>query len=78
MRKNENPTSQTVEKQRIKGISRATARDIRHKDYLTQLNEPVENYQMNWRIGHNAHHLYSIEVFISSFSLFHLTYPDIL
>ena len=32
MRKDADPASETVEKQRIKGISRATARDIRHKD----------------------------------------------
>ena len=78
MQKDANPASQIVEKQRIKGISRATARDIRHKDYLAQLHEPVENYQINRRIGHKAHHLYSFEVHISSFSLFPLTYPDIL
>ena len=30
MRKEADPASETVEKQRIKGISRATARDIRH------------------------------------------------
>ena len=73
MQKDANPASEIVEKQRIKGISRATARDIRHKDYLAQLHEPVENYQINRRIGHKAHQLYSFEVCISSFCLFHLS-----
>ena len=62
MRKDADPSSQTVEKQRIKGISRATARDIRHKEYLAQFHDPVENYQINRRIGHKAHQLYSSEV----------------
>ena len=70
MRKDADPASETVEKQRIKGIPRAIARDIRHKDYLAQLQDPVENYQINRRIGHKAHQLYSFEVCISSFSLF--------
>ena len=74
MRKDADPTSQTVEKQRIKGISGVIARDIRHKDYLAQLHDPVEDYQINRRIGHKVHQLYSFEVCISSFSLFHLTY----
>ena len=70
MRKDADPASETVEKQRIKGISRATAREIRHKDYIAQLNDPVENYQINRRIGHKAHQLYSFEVCISCFSNF--------
>ena len=70
MMKDANPASEIVEKQRIKGISRATARDIRHRDFLEQLHEPRENYQMNRRIGHKAHQLYSFEVFISSFFYF--------
>ena len=65
MRKEADPASEIVEKQRIKGISRATARDIRHKDYIAQLHDPVENYQINRRIGHKAHQLYSFEVCIS-------------
>ena len=52
MRKDADPASETVEKQRRNGISRATARDIRHKDYIAQLHDPVENYQINRRIGH--------------------------
>jgi hypothetical protein len=71
MRKDTNPASQIVEKQRIKGISRATARDIRHQQYLDQLHQPIENYQMNRRIGHKSHQLYSFEVF----SMFYFELP---
>jgi len=67
MRKDTDPASQIVEKQRIKGISRATARDLRHQQYLDQLNQPLENYQMNRRIGHKAHQLYTFEVYNSFF-----------
>ena len=69
MRKDTDPASQIVEKQRIKGVSRATARDLRHLQYREQLDQPVENYQINRRIAHKSHQLYSCEVSFASLSL---------
>ncbi len=63
MRKDTNPASQIVEKQQIKCTPRATPPYLRHKEYLAQLNQPIENYQVNRRIGHKSHQLYSFEVF---------------
>ena len=53
-----------VEKRRAKGINRAAAKRLRHANYKSQLTEPQENYQINRRIGHRLHQLYTIEVFI--------------
>ncbi len=59
--------SEVKEKQRLKGVSRAAARELRHIDYIKQLNEPTENYQTNRRIGHKAHHLFSISVWFNTY-----------
>ena len=50
------------EKIRIKGISRAAARTLRHQNYLDQLREAKENYLTNRRIGSILHEIYTIEV----------------
>ena len=73
MRKDTNPASQIVEKQRIKGISRATARDLRHQEYLDQMHHPIENYQMKRGICHKSHQSYSFEVL----ARFYLQLPDL-
>ena len=51
-----------IEKHRAKGIQSATAKKLRHQDYLAQLNTPIENYLINRRIGSKLHKLYSIEI----------------
>ena len=51
-----------TEKHRAKGINRGASRELRHKNYKEQLNEPVENYLKNTRIGNKLHQLYTIEV----------------
>ncbi len=50
------------EKLRIKGISRAAAKTLRHQNYLDQLHEAQENYLTNRRIGSVLHEIYTIEV----------------
>ena len=50
------------EKKRIKGISRAAAKTLRHQNYLDQLHEAQENYLTNRRIGSNLHKIYTIAV----------------
>ena len=56
------PESQEKEKLRIKGISRAAAKQLRHQQYKAQLELPTENYVMTRRIGTTLHKIYSIEV----------------
>ena len=67
MRETTDPRSKIIEKQRIKGVSRAAARQLRHKQYFEQLTNPLENRQINRRIGHKSHQLFSLEVSTSSF-----------
>ena len=50
------------EKLRIKVISRAAAKTLRHQNYLDQLHEAQENYLTNRRIGSFLHEIYTIEV----------------
>ena len=50
------------EKLRIKGISRAAAKTLRHQNYLDQLHEAQENYLTNRRIGSILHQIYTIAV----------------
>ncbi len=45
-----------------KGIARAAAEQLVHREYLDQLNTPTENYQTNRRIGAKLHQLYRMEV----------------
>ena len=51
-----------VEKHRTKGITRTAARNLRHKDFLEQLQRPSENYLVNRRIGSKLHKLYTYEI----------------
>ena len=51
-----------VEKHRSKGICRAAARRLRHKDFLEQLQRPAENYLVNRRIASKLHKLYTYEI----------------
>ena len=53
---------QVVEKHRAKGINRGASKSIRHEHYKAQLEQPVENYLLNHRIGNRLHQLYTIEV----------------
>ncbi len=50
------------EKIRIKGVSRAAAKTLRHENYLKQFREAKENYLTNRRIGSILHQIHSIEV----------------
>ena len=50
------------EKKRIKGISRAAPKSLRHQNYLEQLREAQENNLSNRRIGINLHQIYPIAV----------------
>ncbi len=52
----------TVEKQRIKGVTRATAKRLKHQNYAEQLREPIEIYLTNRRIGTKKHVLYTYSV----------------
>ena len=61
--KDENPTKPLKEKIRIKGISRAAAKTLRHQMYCEQLGEAKENYLTNRRIGSKLHEIYSISVY---------------
>jgi hypothetical protein len=44
------------------GIDYAAQREMRHADYIAQLQEPIENYKTNHRIGAQLHVLYSLEI----------------
>ena len=50
------------EKHRAKGIVAATARPLRHQQYMTQLFNPTENILPNMRIGNKLHELYTMKV----------------
>jgi len=54
------PDAATKEKHRVKGISRAAARTLKHEEYRRQLEAPTENYVTTRRIGSKLHQLYSI------------------
>ena len=57
------PVSQTViEKHRAKGIQRAASAELRHAQYLAQLNIPSTHITTNRRIGAEAHQLYTLEM----------------
>ena len=60
------------EKHRAKGIQKARSADLRHDDYLKQLQSPEENYVVNRRLGSKLHRIYGIEVSVTSFSFFPL------
>jgi hypothetical protein len=49
------------ESKRAKGIQRAAMTDIRHADYLAQLNAARENYVNIRRIGQKHHRVFTIE-----------------
>ena len=51
-----------VEKQRIKGVTRATAKRLKHQNFAEQLREPIEIYLTNRRIGSKKHVLYTYSV----------------
>ena len=57
----------TVEKQKVKGVTRATAKHLKHQHYADQLREPIENYLINRRIGAKKHIIYSYSVKYSYF-----------
>ena len=57
-------TDQGKEKIRVKGVSRAAAKLLRHADFLNQLNSPTENYLTNRRIGSERHQIFTMEVWI--------------
>ena len=62
---------QVVEKHRAKGINRGASKAIRHAHYKAQLEQPIENYLLNHRIGNRLHQLYTIEVsFLQKLILF--------
>ena len=63
------------EKIRIKGVSRAAAKTLRHEMYSDQLREAKENYLTNRRIGSKLHQIYSICVFLKIL-LYSLIYLD--
>ena len=50
------------EKHRAKGIQRVAAAKLTHEQYLTQLNQPEENFVVNRRLGSRLHQIYGIEV----------------
>jgi hypothetical protein len=49
------------EAKRAKGIQRAAMTDVRHADYLSQLNKAVENYVNVRRIGQKHHRVFTVE-----------------
>ena len=60
--KSDKQAAPVKEKTRIKGISRAAAKNLRHRMYSDQLGEAKENYVTNRRIGSKLHQIYSISV----------------
>ena len=58
-------SSGVKEKQRLKGVTRAAAKALKHKEYVHQLNHREENRQINRRIGQKGHKLFTIEVYHS-------------
>ena len=60
----------TTEKHRAKGIKRGASREIRHQQYLDQLQRPAENLLPNHRIGTTLLKIYTIDVGENSCSIF--------
>ena len=52
----------SVEKHKEKVIKRGASREMRHQQYLDQLQRPAENYIPYHRIGSTLHKIYTIEV----------------
>lgn len=50
-----------VEKMRAKGIQKAAIRDMRHADYLAQINNPHQHKLINRRIGSHLHRVFTYE-----------------
>ena len=59
-KESEAPEAPTKEKHRVKGISRAAARSLKHEEYRKQLEAPTENYVTTRRFGSKLHQIYSI------------------
>ena len=60
----------TTEKHRANGIKRGASREIRHQQYVDQLQRPAENFLPNHRIGSTLHQIYTIEVGENSWTTF--------
>ena len=58
----EQPVARIEEKHRAKGIAFAASKLLQHQDFLSQLENPAENTQVNRRIGTRLHQLYTFEV----------------
>ena len=56
------PKDKGKEKLRVKGVARATAKLLRHADFVEQLTNPRENYLTNRRIGSERHQIFTMEV----------------
>lgn len=54
------PSSALKESKRAKGIQRAAISEITHADYVSQLQNPLENYVNIRRIGQKHHRLYTL------------------
>ena len=54
------PTSKIKEKHRVKGITAAASRALKHFDYKDQLDRPHQNYLTNKRIGSKLHQIYAM------------------
>ena len=52
----------TVKKQKVKGVTRATAKHLKHQHYADQFLELIEKYLINRRIGAKKHIIYSYSV----------------
>ena len=51
-----------IEKHRAKGINKTATQQLRHEQYKSQLETPLENYIQHHRIGNRLKKLYTIEV----------------
>ena len=47
---------------RAKGISKATKKHLRHRDYVDQLQRPVENRRPNRRFAYKLHKMHTLEI----------------
>jgi hypothetical protein len=54
------PGSGVKEAKRAKGIQRSAVADLRHSDYLAQIQSPHENYVNIQRIGQKHHRIYTM------------------
>ena len=66
----------TTEKHRAKGIKRGAPREIRHQQYLDQLQRPAENSLPNHPIGSTLDKIYTIEIDGNSWTTFIKTVID--